>query len=63
MQGHTAFLVTARRLAPGTVLPTRHRRPAKAVELDEAFGIVPDGGEAAGRPDAEPSAPFRPKLP
>jgi tRNA (adenine57-N1/adenine58-N1)-methyltransferase catalytic subunit len=35
MQGHTAFLVTARRLAPGVVAPTRQRRPAKATEAAE----------------------------
>lgn len=29
MIGHTAFLVSARRLAPGVVAPTRQRRPAK----------------------------------
>lgn len=29
MIGHTAFLVTARRLAPGVVAPPRQRRPAK----------------------------------
>ncbi len=28
MNGHTAFLVTTRRLAEGTVLPVRRRRPA-----------------------------------
>ena len=27
MIGHTAFLVTARRLAPGVVAPPRQRRP------------------------------------
>ena len=32
MQGHTAFLVTARRLAPGVVAPTRQRRPAKTTD-------------------------------
>jgi tRNA (adenine57-N1/adenine58-N1)-methyltransferase len=32
MQGHTAFLVTARRLAPGVVAPIRQRRPAKTSE-------------------------------
>ena len=63
MQGHTAFLVTARRLAPDTVLPTRHRRPAKAVELEEAFGIVAGGADDAAATDAAPSTPFRPKLP
>ena len=29
MNGHTGFLVTSRRLAPGTVLPPRRTRPAK----------------------------------
>jgi len=29
MQGHTGFLVTARKLAPGTVLPARRIRPTK----------------------------------
>jgi len=28
MQGHTAFLVTSRRLADGVTPPTRQRRPA-----------------------------------
>jgi tRNA (adenine57-N1/adenine58-N1)-methyltransferase len=37
MQGHTAFLVTARKLAPGVTAPTRLRRPAKTMELEEAF--------------------------
>ncbi|HEY7046347.1 MAG TPA: tRNA (adenine-N1)-methyltransferase [Jatrophihabitantaceae bacterium] len=32
MIGHTAFLVTARRLAPGVTAPARQRRPAKATE-------------------------------
>ncbi len=31
MIGHTAFLVSARRLAPGVVAPARQRRPAKHV--------------------------------
>jgi tRNA (adenine57-N1/adenine58-N1)-methyltransferase catalytic subunit len=30
MVGHTGFLITARRLAPGTSAPPRRRRPAKA---------------------------------
>ena len=34
MIGHTAFLVTARRLAPGVTAPARQRRPAKAPETD-----------------------------
>lgn len=61
MQGHTAFLVTARRLAPGVTAPTRQRRPAKAVELEEAFGV--SSVSSAGDPPDVPGEPFRPKLP
>lgn len=61
MQGHTAFLVTTRRLAPGVTAPTRQRRPAKAVELEEAFGVR-SASSAGDTPDV-PSEPFRPKLP
>lgn len=32
MIGHTAFLVTARRLAPGVVAPPRRRKPSKGAE-------------------------------
>jgi tRNA (adenine57-N1/adenine58-N1)-methyltransferase len=38
MIGHTAFLVSARRLAPGVVSPIRQRRPAKTIELEQALG-------------------------
>jgi tRNA (adenine57-N1/adenine58-N1)-methyltransferase len=61
MQGHTAFLVSARRLAPGVTAPTRQRRPAKGAELDEAFGIA-----AVSEPeglDTDDRKPFRPELP
>ena len=38
MVGHTGFLVTARRLAPGVVPPPRRRRPAKgAHEVDHLY--------------------------
>ncbi|MCW2645890.1 MAG: tRNA (adenine57-N1/adenine58-N1)-methyltransferase catalytic subunit [Pseudonocardiales bacterium] len=50
MIGHTAFLVTARRLAPGVSAPARQRRSAKSVTS----------------PEAEPrdaDEPFRPALP
>ncbi|MGI8664952.1 MAG: tRNA (adenine-N1)-methyltransferase [Jatrophihabitans sp.] len=66
MQGHTAFLVTARRLAPGVVAPTRQRRPAKTVELEVAFGIGDSAGVSGGSDDKAadgPAEPFRPKLP
>jgi tRNA (adenine57-N1/adenine58-N1)-methyltransferase len=35
MVGHTGFLVTARRLAPGVVPPPRRRRPAKAAQEED----------------------------
>jgi tRNA (adenine57-N1/adenine58-N1)-methyltransferase catalytic subunit len=35
MVGHTGFLVTARRLAPGVLPPPRRRRPAKGARPDE----------------------------
>jgi tRNA (adenine57-N1/adenine58-N1)-methyltransferase len=60
MQGHTAFLLTARRLAPGVTAPTRQRRPAKATELEEAFGVTSEPGTVSADATAEP---FRPKLP
>lgn len=52
MVGHTGFLLTARRLADGTVAPPRRRRPAKG-----ALGAV-QPGEAAkpsltGAPEAQ----------
>jgi len=44
MVGHTGFLVTARRLAPGVVPPPRRRRPAKgAHEEDDSRGGRGDG--------------------
>jgi tRNA (adenine57-N1/adenine58-N1)-methyltransferase catalytic subunit len=36
MIGHTGFLVTARRLAEGTIAPPRRRRPAKGAREGEA---------------------------
>jgi tRNA (adenine57-N1/adenine58-N1)-methyltransferase len=48
MIGHTAFLVTARRLAPGVTAPPRQRRSAKSTPAPEP----PATGE-----------PFRPDLP
>jgi tRNA (adenine57-N1/adenine58-N1)-methyltransferase len=50
MIGHTAFLVTARRLAPGVTAPARQRRPAKADDAPLAETRDPD-------------IPFRPNLP
>lgn len=60
MIGHTAFLVTTRRLAPGVTPPPRQRRPAKTVELEEALGAL-----SPVAPESLPvsPAPFRPLLP
>ena len=49
MIGHTAFLVTARRLAPGVVAPARHRRPTTT--------------ENTPADTPERTEPFRPSLP
>lgn len=38
MIGHTGFLLTARRLAPGVVAPPRRRRPAKGVQPEASSG-------------------------
>jgi tRNA (adenine57-N1/adenine58-N1)-methyltransferase catalytic subunit len=55
MVGHTGFLVTSRRLAPGVSLPRRRRRPAPGAYGDDYAGPRPaaDGavGNAAGSHD------------
>jgi tRNA (adenine57-N1/adenine58-N1)-methyltransferase len=45
MQGHTGFLVTARRMAPGERAPARKRRPAPG-----AYGVDYQGPRPAGLP-------------
>lgn len=42
MNGHTAFLVSCRRLAPGTVLPPRRRRPAPGAYGEDYTGPRPE---------------------
>lgn len=44
MIGHTAFLVYARRLAPGAVLPARRRRPAPGAYGEDYTGPRADPG-------------------
>lgn len=52
MVGHTGFLVTARRLADGTVLPSLKRRASKSDFTEEDMASwLPDMGEN-GNPDA-----------
>lgn len=56
MVGHTGFLLAARRLAPGTVLPPRRTRPARG-----AYGADYDGpGGPATAAAAQPGAPRLP---
>jgi tRNA (adenine57-N1/adenine58-N1)-methyltransferase len=48
MVGHTGFLVTSRRLAPGTVAPARRRRPAKGAGPTGGQAVVEDGSAEKG---------------
>jgi tRNA (adenine57-N1/adenine58-N1)-methyltransferase len=50
MIGHTAFLVSARRLAPGVTAPPRRRKPSKGAEAYALRRAAADAGapEAAG---------------
>ncbi len=43
MQGHTAFLVTARRMAPGQRAPLKRRRPAPGAYGSDYTGPRPEG--------------------
>jgi tRNA (adenine57-N1/adenine58-N1)-methyltransferase len=56
MIGHTAFLMSARRLAPGVVAPVRQRRPAKSavIETVDASAELP---EVAEGPKVYPKLP------
>jgi tRNA (adenine57-N1/adenine58-N1)-methyltransferase len=45
MNGHTGFLVTARRMAPGVAAPVKKRRPAPG-----AYGADYDGPRPSGLP-------------
>jgi tRNA (adenine57-N1/adenine58-N1)-methyltransferase len=53
MVGHTGFLVTARRMAPGQTAPARKRRPAPG-----AYGTDYDGPRPAGLPPNAAEEPF-----
>ncbi|WP_256795527.1 tRNA (adenine-N1)-methyltransferase [Terrabacter sp. Ter38] len=61
MHGHTGFLITTRRLAPGVVPPERKRRPAKGAYRDGGDAGTtsvdsPDGPAGAGTPVAGSTA-------
>ncbi len=53
MVGHTGFLLTARRMAPGETVPARKRRPAPG-----AYGVDYAGPRPAGLPPTVRDEPF-----
>jgi tRNA (adenine57-N1/adenine58-N1)-methyltransferase catalytic subunit len=53
MIGHTGFLVTARRMAPGETAPAKKRRPAPG-----AYGVDYQGPRPAGLPPEVASEPY-----
>ena len=53
MIGHTGFLVTARRMAPGEKAPLKKRRPAPG-----AYGVDYSGPRPAGLPETIAEEPF-----
>jgi tRNA (adenine57-N1/adenine58-N1)-methyltransferase len=53
MVGHTGFLLTARRMAPGETVPVKKRRPAPG-----AYGVDYDGPRPAGLPPTAVEEPF-----
>lgn len=53
MVGHTGFLLTARRMAPGERVPVKKRRPAPG-----AYGVDYDGPRPAGLPPMAGEEPF-----
>jgi len=52
MIGHTAFLITARRLAPGVVAPPRRRKPSKGAEAYAMRKARPVGQTVDDEPQA-----------
>jgi tRNA (adenine57-N1/adenine58-N1)-methyltransferase len=77
MIAHTAFLVSARRLAPGVVAPPRRRKPSKGAEAyalrraatqtpadaaDEAPSLPQVAGEAPSLPRVAGEAPNLPQV-
>ena len=43
MHGHTGFLITTRRLAPGVTPPLRKRRPAKGAHSEDGVPRADEG--------------------
>jgi tRNA (adenine57-N1/adenine58-N1)-methyltransferase len=53
MMGHTGFLVTARRMAPGETAPSKKRRPAPG-----AYGVDYQGPRPSGLPPGIADEPY-----
>jgi len=53
MHGHTGFLITTRRLAPGVTPPRRTRRPAKGYAPTETDEDTSPGGSDPARPPGD----------
>jgi tRNA (adenine57-N1/adenine58-N1)-methyltransferase len=53
MIAHTAFLVTARRLAPGVTAPPRRRKPSKGAEAYALRRAANGTGTGGGAPGGE----------
>jgi tRNA (adenine57-N1/adenine58-N1)-methyltransferase len=51
MHGHTGFLITSRRLAPGVTPPLRKRRPAKGIS-EQGSDVGNDGDDSSGDGDS-----------
>ncbi len=48
MHGHTGFLITTRRLAPGVAAPRRTRRPARGADDESGPDGIPGRGSGGG---------------
>ncbi|MGI8433662.1 MAG: tRNA (adenine-N1)-methyltransferase [Nocardioidaceae bacterium] len=59
MNGHTGFLVTARRLAPGVTTPRRSRRPSPGAYGEDYTGPRPPASD----PPLDPRVSDQPKAP
>jgi tRNA (adenine57-N1/adenine58-N1)-methyltransferase len=62
MQGHTAFLITTRRLAPGVTAPARKRRPAPGAYGDDYAGPRADNGPGTAPIASDTSDSSRPSA-
>ena len=60
MHGHTGFLISTRRLAPGVTPPMRKRRPGRGYAAQEETGT--EAGEATEQPPGADDAEWTPEA-